>query len=1240
MRVVIDLQGAQAENRNRGIGRYALSFTKAFIKNRGNIDVIVVLNGLFGESVDHIRDELFGLLPESSVQTFIPSPGVSALNPEHIWSRQASELVREAFIANLDPDLVLVTSLFEGLVDDAVTSIKMLNSSIPTAAIVYDLIPYINPETYLSALPVRHWYETKLKHLRRADLVLAISNSSRFEVINHLGFTPEEVINISTAIDTEHYRPVVNEKQDAELKARLGIDRKFVMYTGGIDPRKNIEGLISAYANLSKSTLREHQLVIVCNIQADERSRLESLTIASGLKKSDVRFTGFVSEEDLVALYNACELFIFPSLHEGFGLPALEAMSCGKPVIASNTSSLPEVVGNPDALFDPHRIESITAKLEEVLGDEELKSQLRKSAVEQAHKFSWDQTAIQARDAISKLLLQRRAIPNPIRAPRQPRLAYVSPLPPARSGISDYSAELLPELASHYQIDVIVAQESVTPVDAGINYQLRSVAWFEENAHLFDRVIYHFGNSTFHEHMFHLIEKIPGTVVLHDFFLSGIVANMEVHQGQPGFWTKALYHGHGYKAVQERINGADTADAVWKYSCNLRVLQQAEGIIVHSHYSIRLAQQWYGENSGLKWAEIPLLRTPRFPDARKRASTKEKLGFSENDFVVCSYGLLGPSKLNDRLLDAWLDSELSKDENCHLVYVGQNSEGVFGEELVKKINASQCRDRIKITGWADTEMFKAYLEVADAAVQLRTLSRGETSAAVLDCLNYGIATIVNANGSMSDIPTSSLVKLPDEFSDAELCDALNLLRHDSATRERIGTEGQRLIHTRHSPKACALLYRQAIEKFHEESYHSVSELVSSVAALEKQHFSFEKSMAVAQSIDQNLKPTISQPQLLVDISELVNRDAKSGIQRVVRSILEIWLLKPPGNYRVEPVYATGEEDGYRYARQFTLGFLNCPNHLLPDEPVVYHSGDHFIGLDLQPVVVPRQRAALAEMRRRGVKVQFVVYDLLLKKLAQCFPAGAADILDEWLDVVAQADGVICISKAVADEMAEWVSENREPSKRPFGISWFHLGADITKPTSAEGTSSIPKKVLSSLQARPSLLMVGTIEPRKGHAQVLDAYELLWANQQDVNLLIVGKQGWMVEALVERLREHPESGKRLFWFEGIDDDYLCSLYAQSDALIAASLGEGFGLPLIEAAQYGLPLIVRDIPVFREVAGEYAFYFQGEDAQSLAKSFTEWLELHSNAAQPKSDGMPWMTWEQSGQQLFLASQTYVS
>ncbi|PYC22946.1 glycosyltransferase [Pseudomonas mosselii] len=1236
MRVVIDLQGAQAENRTRGIGRYALSFTKAFIKHRREIEVFVVLNGAFGDSIDEVREALFGLLPDSHIHIWTPNANVAALKHEHLWARQASELVREAFIASLDPDLVLITSVFEGLVDDAVTSIKRLTSTIPTAAIVYDLIPLINPEAYLAAPPVRQWYESKLKHLRRADLVLAISNSSRSEVIRHLGFSADEVINVSTAIDTEHYRPVFNEQQATDLLCRLGINREFVMYTGGIDPRKNIDGLIIAYSNLPAPVREQHQLVIVCKVQPEERVRLESLAKANSLKKSDVCFTGYVSDADLLTLYNACKLFIFPSLHEGFGLPALEAMSCGKPVIASNTSSLPEVLGNPEALFDPFDTHSITTKLEAVLTNKDLRTRLAESAIAQAATFSWDQTAIIAVAAVHKVILQQRATTFVAPPPRQLRLAYVSPLPPARSGISDYSAELLPELAAHYQIDVIVAQDSVSPLDAGINYTLRSVAWFEANAHLFDRVIYHFGNSTFHDHMFHLIEKIPGTVVLHDFFLSGVVANMEVHQGRAGFWTQALYHGHGYQAVAERINGNDTADAVWKYSCNLRVLQQAEGIIVHSHYSIRLAQQWYGENSGLKWAEIPLLRTPRYPDARKRAEARSKLGFSEKDFVVCSYGLLGPSKLNDRLLEAWFDSELSDDSNCHLIYVGQNSEGAFGESLLKRINTSACRERIKITGWADTDTFKSYLEAADAAVQLRTLSRGETSAAVLDCLNYGIATIVNANGSMSDIPDSSLIKLPDTFTNAELSQALTLLRNDPVARQRIGGVGQELIHTLHSPRACAARYQQAIENFHKDSFHSMGEVVSSIASLEKTTFTLEDSISVATSIDQNLKPSLSKPQLLVDISELVNRDAKSGIQRVVRNILQIWLKNPPGNYRVEPVYATENEEGYRYARHFTLGFIGCPRDILLDEPVVYHNGDHFIGLDLQPVIVPRQQSALAHMRRRGVKVQFVVYDLLLKKLSHCFPDGASDVVDRWLETVSQADGAICISKAVADEMAEWLSTHRKPSKRPYTLSWFHLGADINEARDANARISASKPALSHLGSRTSFLMVGTIEPRKAHAQVLDAFEVLWANRQNVNLLIVGKQGWMVEALVERLNNHPEKGKRLFWFEGIDDEYLCALYEHSDALIAASLGEGFGLPLIEAAQYRLPLIVRDIPVFREVAGAHAYYFNADHATDLSSHLVAWLDLHAKEAHPKSAGMPWLTWDESAQQLFNASQ----
>jgi glycosyltransferase involved in cell wall biosynthesis len=141
-------------------------------------------------------------------------------------------------------------------------------------------------------------------------------------------------------------------------------------------------------------------------------------------------------------------------------------------------------------------------------------------------------------------------------------------------------------------------------------------------------------------------------------------------------------------------------------------------------------------------------------------------------------------------------------------------------------------------------------------------------------------------------------------------------------------------------------------------------------------------------------------------------------------------------------------------------------------------------------------------------------------------------------------------------------------------------------------------VMSVLDSRVTFLMVGTIEPRKGQKQTLEAFDLLWNQQIDVNLVIIGKQGWLIDELIEKIRGHSELNRRLFWLEGISDEYLEKVYAASTCLIAASEGEGFGLPLIEAAQHKLPIIARDIQVFREVAGEYAFYFSGLEAELLA------------------------------------------
>jgi glycosyltransferase involved in cell wall biosynthesis len=218
---------------------------------------------------------------------------------------------------------------------------------------------------------------------------------------------------------------------------------------------------------------------------------------------------------------------------------------------------------------------------------------------------------------------------------------------------------------------------------------------------------------------------------------------------------------------------------------------------------------------------------------------------------------------------------------------------------------------------------------------------------------------------------------------------------------------------------------------------------------------------------------------------------------------------------------------------------------------------------------------------------------------------------------------------VADELYAWLAEARPKRLQPLSLGFFHLGGDLRASLPKRGLPEGADEILEKLHIRPTFLMVGTLEPRKGHRQALAAMDRLWADGVDVNLVIVGKQGWRTDDLAKRIQQHVEDGNRLFWLDGITDEMLEEVYRSSVALLAASEGEGFGLPLIEAAQHGLPVIARDIPVFREVAGEHAHYFRGEESEDLADALRTWLSLGNTA--PTSSGIPWLTWHQSSRQL---------
>ncbi len=1244
MRIVIDLQGAQTESRFRGIGRYSLSLAQAMARNRGEHEIFIALNGLFPDTIEPIRAKFDGLISQENIRVWYTPAPVHESVPSNTQRRKAAELIREAFLNSLKPDIVHVMSMCEGFVDDAVTSIGTLNEATLTSVSFYDLIPLLNQENYFRKNSTyQQFYLQKIAHLCRSQLLLSISESSRKEALENLSHSASSIVNISTAAD-ECFRPLtLNQTQVKIIQNKFGLTRSTILYTGGDDKRKNLPRLIRSYAQLSDELRKNHHLVLAGKMHKDNIRLFRQEATSVGLRQDELIFTGYITNNDLVALYNLCKLYVFPSWHEGFGLPALEAMSCGKAVIASNTSSLPEVIENTEALFDPFSVKSISEKLTQALENGTFRLKLEQCGYKQAKKFSWDKCGKRAISALETLHTKQQSLHTESASVHRQKLAYISPLPPEQSGISYYSIDLLRELSIHYDIDVIVAQKTVDNAWVNDNCQIRNIDWFRSNASSYERVLYHFGNSRFHQHMFNLLDEIPGIVVLHDFFLSSIVCEMEGNSNHPNYLARMLYLAHGYYAFQQRFHITDLTKIIYKYPCNFNVLRRSLGIISHSKNSQHLVKDWYSSFETDHWNVIPLLRSPALK--QDRAKVRKALNLNPEDFVVCSFGMLDPTKLNHKLLDAWLASSLVKDNKCILIFVGKNHGGNYGEELLTTIQHSGLSNRIHITGWVDTETYKQYLTAADVGVQLRALSRGETSAAALDCMNFGLATIVNNNGSMADLPENTTWKLPNDFSNNHLMEALETLWHDKSQRLKLGSQASDYVANNHAPRKCAELYKQVIEKNYEQDQNNKRALIQSIAALDNYQPNKQELVTLAHSIAQNSPELQPACQLLLDISATSRNNLKTGIERVACALILELIKRTPQGYRIEPVYLTetGGRWHYRYARKFTASLLNCPANVITDEPIDTQAGDIIIGLDLFGQSLINAQSYLDQLYSYGIKIHFLVFDLLPIQLPNNFPAGADTVHTNWLRTISRYDGAVCISKSVANELSLWVKQQKSNIPRPFKISWFHLGADIKSCNLTQGLPNDTQATLKSLQNKISFLMVGTIEPRKGYAESIAAFEQLWDNGVEVNLVIVGNEGWkglpdktrrIISQIVNALRNHPKRHKNIFWLENVSDEYLERIYASCTCLIAASEGEGFGLPLIEAAQHSLPIIARDIPVFREVAGNHAFYFDGNEHSSLATAIQNWLSLYEKNQHPDSTTLPWITWKQSTAQLLNA------
>lgn len=1083
MRIVIDMQGVQSESRFNGIGSSAMAFSQAIVRNSKNNEVFLALSGMFPHTIESIRTAFHGLLPQENIRVWNAPGPVKEIDPANTIRREVAELVREAFIASLCPDIIHVSSLFEGYLDDAVTSIDRFDRNTPVSVACFDMDNMqqsVNLKDSNSCY--EKYYQRKVEYLKKATFCLTNSKIA----------TKDKIIE------------------------------------GAIPKSK----LFNIAPNSSAKLKRDDQLL-------QSESVLVDHSIAS-LNNYDVAF--------------------------------------------------------------------------------------------------WDECAVKAISVFSSFLKKQASKSSLIKFQR-PRLAFVSPLPPERTGIADYSAELLSSLSSFYDIEVIVAETMLEDVSRLSEFSVRDINWLRANKDKIDRVCYHIGNSHFHHHMLFALRDIPGIVVLHDFYLCHLMAYMDQNV-VPHFLANMLYKSHGYSAVRKRY--LNLADTLLEYPANFEVLKHASGVIVHSKYSRTLAKQWYGNDFASDWAEIPLLRSPAF--LSDKGDARKNVGLAEDDFVICSFGHLGLTKLNHRLVEAWLNSSLAINNQCKLIFVGEISHDQYGEHLLQTIKKSGLSDRILITGFVPSDKYFDYLLAADMAVQLRTHSRGETSAAVLDCMNYSLPLIVNANGALSELDQETVLMLPDVFSEAALVDALEQLWRQPDRRNALAKQAHENILNHNTPSKCAEQYSLAIEKIYANSKSNDHALINAIANIEGYAPTTQECKDLSQMIAYSLVEKKSSKQLFVDVSTIYREDLKTGIQRVVRSILSELINLAPVNCRIEPVYLSnsGGTFHYCYARKWTSVSLGITSDWCEDETIEYAAGDVLLVADYigKLAVDAEDSGFFTQLKNDGVAINFIVYDLLPVQMPEFFPP-VPDSFHEWLNLVCRiSDNAICISSAVALDLKNWIDASNIKRAIELNIDWIHLGADVESSMPTFGLPKGIEKTIEILSASKSFLMVGTIEPRKGYLQTIDAFTRLWEDGAEINLIIVGNEGWKslpsrmrrsIPLIIDRIRNHAEFGKRLFWLEGISDEYLEKLYDASTCLIAASEGEGFGLPLIEAAQHKLPIICRDIPVFREVAGEHAYYFSANNADQLGDAINSWLEMYGASIHPRSNTMPWLTWKQSAANL---------
>jgi glycosyltransferase involved in cell wall biosynthesis len=651
-----------------------------------------------------------------------------------------------------------------------------------TMAIIYDLIPVRFDDRYLADPALRHRYLARTKALASCDHLLSISQATADDAAELLGLAPEGLTTIGAGADQRFCLP---DQEPATVAARLtasgqlpGLRPGYLLFPTGIEWRKNVDRTVEAYARLPPALRARHQLVLVASLDSYGWEVVDRLVAEHDLG-DDVLPTDFVTDEILTQLYQGADAVIFPSLYEGFGLPALEAMQCGAPVLCADTSSLKEVQTRPEARFDPESVESITEAMGRVLSDDAFRDHLRAQPIP---PFTWDRAAELTAETVRHL---RTSLPA---VERTPRLALLSPLPPQRSGIATYAYRLLEHLKDHCDITVFVDADPME-VEAPDGVDVQSIGCLDlivEGGGAFDRTLYFMGNSTFHVEMLDALRRHPGAVLCHDVRLTGLYSETQrlaperLVGGSVGATLAHLYPSRYRANVEHDVVIRPETARRFGILMAREVASLAQEVLVHSSHAASLLRI----DAGIE-AEV-IFPIP-CPDVSPRAGLgpDPEVASGQELPIISSFGLVSSAKDPETLIRAMA---LVKDEvpEAKLELVGE-IKPAYHQQLAELAVEAGVASTVRILDHLGADEFRAAQERATVAVQLRAMTNGESSAAVSDLLSLGIPTVVTDIGAMAEYPPDVVATVPPQPGVAALARELVDLLADPERRQRLST---------------------------------------------------------------------------------------------------------------------------------------------------------------------------------------------------------------------------------------------------------------------------------------------------------------------------------------------------------------------------------------------------------------------------------------------------------------------